>query len=112
MNDAERFALAITRIVGKRLMYKELIAAGEAGASDPRHFSSSRAEGFRYPFRFRPGRCSRGIRSRSASYSAIRQSTLSLETRSWRIREITKRLIFLRWPSHWFILVSLVFDGG
>jgi transposase-like protein len=32
LNDAERFALAITRIVGKRLMYKQLIAAGDAGS--------------------------------------------------------------------------------
>jgi hypothetical protein len=31
LNDAQRFALAITRIVGKRLMYKQLIAAGDAG---------------------------------------------------------------------------------
>jgi transposase-like protein len=32
MNDAERFSLAISSIVGKRLMYKELIAAGDAGS--------------------------------------------------------------------------------
>ena len=32
LNDAQRFALAITRIVGKRLMYKQLIAAGDAGS--------------------------------------------------------------------------------
>jgi transposase-like protein len=31
-NDFERFALAIKRIVGKRLTYKELIAAGDAGS--------------------------------------------------------------------------------
>ena len=33
LNDAERFSLAITGIVGKRLMYAELVAANDAGAN-------------------------------------------------------------------------------
>jgi hypothetical protein len=32
LNDAERFAVTITRIVGKRLMDKQLIAARDAGS--------------------------------------------------------------------------------
>jgi hypothetical protein len=32
-DDAERFSLAITGIIGKRLMYKQLIAAADAGVA-------------------------------------------------------------------------------
>jgi len=33
LNDAQRFALAITGIVGKRLTYAQLIAALDAGTA-------------------------------------------------------------------------------